>query len=89
MVRQKKSKWVDNFYGSIIEAGTYSASSLKVAEAAKVIENTQRDLNMALVNGAIIFKNMGLDTLDILEAAKTKWNFLDFSPGKLEGIALA
>ena len=68
--------WVDDFYGSIIHAGTYKAISLKVAEAAKVIENTQRDLNIALVNElAIIFHKIGIDTLDVLEAAGSKWNF--------------
>ena len=78
--------WVDRFYGSIIEAGTHQASSLKVAEAAKVIENTQRDLNIALVNElAIIFRQMGIDTLDVLEAAGTKWNFLPFRPGLVGG----
>jgi UDP-N-acetyl-D-galactosamine dehydrogenase len=78
--------WVDGFYGSIIEAGTHLAPSLKVAEAAKVIENTQRDLNIALVNElAIIFRQMGLDTLDVLEAAGTKWNFLPFRPGLVGG----
>lgn len=78
--------WVDAFYGSIIVAGTYQASSLKVAEAAKVIENTQRDLNIALVNElAMIFKHMGIDTLDVLEAAGTKWNFLAFRPGLVGG----
>lgn len=78
--------WVDAFYGSIITAGTHQASSLKVAEAAKVIENTQRDLNIALVNElAIIFRQMGIDTLDVLEAAGTKWNFLPFRPGLVGG----
>jgi UDP-N-acetyl-D-galactosamine dehydrogenase len=78
--------WVDVFYGSIIEAGTHLAPSLKVAEAAKVIENTQRDLNIALVNElAIIFRQMGIDTLDVLEAAGTKWNFLPFRPGLVGG----
>jgi len=78
--------WVDGFYGSIIEAGTHLAPSLKVAEAAKVIENTQRDLNIALVNElAIIFRQMGIDTLDVLEAAGTKWNFLPFRPGLVGG----
>ena len=78
--------WVDAFYGSIIAAGTHQASSLKVAEAAKVIENTQRDLNIALVNElAIIFRQMGIDTLDVLEAAGTKWNFLPFRPGLVGG----
>ena len=78
--------WVDDLYGSIISAGTYTASSLKVAEAAKVIENTQRDLNIALVNElAIIFREMNIDTLDVLEAAGTKWNFLPFTPGLVGG----
>ena len=78
--------WVDAFYGSIIAAGTHQASSLKVAEAAKVIENTQRDLNIALVNElAIIFRRMDVDTLDVLEAAGTKWNFLPFRPGLVGG----
>ena len=78
--------WVDAFYGSIIAAGTHQASSLKVAEAAKVIENTQRDLNIALVNElAVIFRHMHIDTLDVLEAAGTKWNFLPFRPGLVGG----
>ena len=80
------AEWVDAFYGSIITAGTHQASSLKVAEAAKVIENTQRDLNIALVNElAIIFRQMHIDTLDVLEAAGTKWNFLPFRPGLVGG----
>jgi len=78
--------WVDGLYGSIIMAGTHLAPSLQVAEAAKVIENTQRDLNIALVNElAIIFRHMGIDTLDVLEAAGTKWNFLPFRPGLVGG----
>lgn len=78
--------WVDDFYGSIIQAGTHLAANLKVAEAAKVIENTQRDLNIALVNElAIIFHQLGIDTLDVLEAAGTKWNFLPFRPGLVGG----
>jgi len=78
--------WVDGFYGSIISAGTHLAASIQVAEAAKVIENTQRDLNIALVNElAIIFRQMGIDTLDVLEAAGTKWNFLPFRPGLVGG----
>jgi UDP-N-acetyl-D-galactosamine dehydrogenase len=78
--------WVDVLYGSIIEAGTHQASSIAVAEAAKVIENTQRDLNIALVNElAIIFRELGIDTLDVLEAAGTKWNFLPFRPGLVGG----
>lgn len=75
-----------DMYGSIIEAGVYEASSIKVAEAAKVIENTQRDLNIALVNElALIFHRMGIDTLEVLEAAGTKWNFLPFRPGLVGG----
>ena len=78
--------WVDDFYGSIIKAGTHPAASLKVAEAAKVIENTQRDLNIALVNElAIIFRKLEIDTLDVLEAAGSKWNFLPFRPGLVGG----
>ena len=78
--------WVDAFYGSIIAAGTHRAASLKVAEAAEVIENTQRDLNIALVNElAIIFRQLGIDTLDVLEAAGSKWNFLPFRPGLVGG----
>jgi len=78
--------WVDALYGSIIKAGTHKAPSLKVAEAAKVIENTQRDLNIALMNElAIIFRRLEIDTLDVLEAAGTKWNFLPFRPGLVGG----
>jgi UDP-N-acetyl-D-galactosamine dehydrogenase len=80
------ARWVDAFYGSIIAAGTHAASSLKVAEAAKVIENTQLDLNIALVNElAMIFRRLGIDTLDVLEAAGSKWNFLPFRPGLVGG----
>ena len=80
------SVWIDDFYGSIIKAGTFKASSIRVAEAAKVIENTQRDLNIALVNElAIIFRELGIDTLDVLEASGTKWNFLNFRPGLVGG----
>ena len=78
--------FVDALYQSIITAGTHKAPSLKVAEAAKVIENTQRDLNIALVNDlAILFNKLGIDTLDVLEAAGTKWNFLPFRPGLVGG----
>jgi UDP-N-acetyl-D-galactosamine dehydrogenase len=78
--------FVDNLYREIIDAGTYKASSIKVAEAAKVIENCQRDLNIAFVNElSIIFNRMGLDTLEILEAAGSKWNFLHFRPGMVGG----
>src|SRR5690554_1359082 len=77
---------VDALYQSIITAGTHKASSIKVAEAAKVIENTQRDLNISLVNElAMIFNRMKIDTLDVLEAAGTKWNFLPFRPGLVGG----
>ncbi len=77
---------VDQLYRSIINAGTHKASSIRVAEAAKVIENTQRDLNIALVNElALIFSRMNIDTLDVLEAAGTKWNFLPFRPGLVGG----
>ncbi len=80
------SQWVDDFYGSIIKIGTHQAGSLKIAEAAKVIENTQRDINIALVNElAIIFKKIGIDTRDVLEAAGSKWNFLKFYPGLVGG----
>lgn len=78
--------FVDVLYASIITAGTHKAPSIKVAEAAKVIENTQRDLNIALVNElAILFHKLGIDTLDVLEAAGTKWNFLPFRPGLVGG----
>lgn len=77
---------VDALYRSIITAGTHKATSLKVAEAAKVIENTQRDLNIALVNElSVIFERLGIDTLDVLEAAGSKWNFLPFRPGMVGG----
>jgi UDP-N-acetyl-D-galactosamine dehydrogenase len=73
-------------YGSVVGAGVYRATSIKVAEAAKVIENTQRDLNIALVNElAIIFQRIGIDTQEVLEAAGTKWNFLPFRPGLVGG----
>ncbi len=78
--------FVDSLYRSIIVAGTHKASSLKVAEAAKVIENTQRDVNIALINElALIFNKLGIDTLEVLEAAGTKWNFLPFRPGLVGG----
>jgi UDP-N-acetyl-D-galactosamine dehydrogenase len=77
---------VDQLYCQIITAGTYKASSIKVAEAAKVIENTQRDLNIALMNElSLIFKQLGIDTLEVLKAAGTKWNFLPFRPGLVGG----
>ena len=78
--------FVDSLYASIITAGTYKASSIKVAEAAKVIENTQRDVNIALVNElALIFDTMNISTNEVLEAAGTKWNFLKFQPGLVGG----
>ena len=79
-------KTVGDLYESVITAGVHSATSIKVAEAAKVIENTQRDLNIALMNElAIIFDKIGIDTLEVLEAAATKWNFLPFRPGLVGG----
>ena len=78
--------FIDSLYSSIITAGTYKASSIKVAEAAKVIENTQRDVNIALINElSIIFNKLDIDTLEVLEAAGTKWNFLPFRPGLVGG----
>ena len=83
---QETLERVKDMYASIITAGVYPASSIKVAEAAKVIENTQRDLNIALMNElAIIFERIGIDTLEVLKAAGTKWNFLPFRPGLVGG----
>ena len=80
------AKIVDDLYKTIIKAGTYMASSIKVAEAAKVIENTQRDVNIALVNElALIFDTMGISSKEVLDAAGTKWNFLPFKPGLVGG----
>ncbi|MFA0441922.1 Vi polysaccharide biosynthesis UDP-N-acetylglucosamine C-6 dehydrogenase TviB [Vibrio sp. 10N.222.51.C12] len=80
------AEFVDQLYKTIITAGTHKASSIKVAEAAKVIENTQRDVNIALINElSIIFGRLGIDTLEVLEAAGTKWNFLPFRPGLVGG----
>ena len=77
---------IDDLYGSIISAGTWKASSIKVAEAAKVIENSQRDLNIAFVNElSVIFDRLDIDTLEVLEAAGSKWNFLPFRPGMVGG----
>ncbi|MCC5860175.1 MAG: Vi polysaccharide biosynthesis UDP-N-acetylglucosamine C-6 dehydrogenase TviB [Ectothiorhodospiraceae bacterium] len=77
---------VDALYRRIITAGTYQASSIRVAEAAKVIENTQRDVNIALINElAVLFDKLGIDTLEVLKAAETKWNFLPFRPGLVGG----
>jgi len=79
-------KFVDELYASIVTAGTYPVSSIKVAEAAKVIENTQRDLNIALINElCLIFNLIGIDTEEVLKAAETKWNFLPFRPGLVGG----
>ena len=78
--------FVDQLYGSIIEAGTYKAPSIKVAEAAKAIENAQRDINISFINElALIFDRIGIDTNDVLDAASTKWNFLKFKPGLVGG----
>lgn len=77
---------IDAVYGSIITAGTHLAPSIKVTETAKVIENAQRDINIAFVNElAILFNRMGIDTESVLKAAETKWNFLPFRPGLVGG----
>ena len=82
----KSAVFIDALYARIIPAGTHLASSVRVAEAAKVIENTQRDVNIALVNElAMLFDRLGLDTTEVLEAAGTKWNFLPFRPGLVGG----
>jgi len=82
----KIAKIVDDLYSSIITAGTHLASSIKVAEASKVIENTQRDVNIALINElALIFDTMGIDTNEVIEAAATKWNFIKLTPGLVGG----
>ena len=83
---RKISKIVDDLYSSIVSAGTYMASSIKVAEAAKIIENCQRDINIAFVNElSMLFNKMNLDTQEVLDAAGTKWNFLSFKPGLVGG----
>ena len=83
---EEVSDYIDQVYNLIIEVGTYKAPTMKVAEAAKVIENTQRDVNIALINElALIFNKMGIDTEDVLKAAGTKWNFLNFRPGLVGG----
>lgn len=83
---REAAQFVDKLYGFIITAGTYLAPSIRVAEAAKAIENAQRDVNISFVNElALIFDRMGIDTLDVLEAAGTKWNFLNFRPGLVGG----
>ncbi|WGK64739.1 nucleotide sugar dehydrogenase [Croceiramulus getboli] len=82
----ESAKAIDGLYASVVEAGTYLAPSIKVAEAAKVIENSQRDINIAFVNElAKIFNALGIDTAEVLEAAGTKWNFLNFKPGLVGG----
>jgi len=83
---KESASFIDMLYGSIISAGTHKAQSIKIAEAAKVIENTQRDVNIALINEfSIIFNRLNIDTLSVLEAAGTKWNFLPFRPGLVGG----
>ena len=83
---QNCAKYVDDLYASIIKAGTFKAQNIKTAEAAKVIENIQRDVNIALINElTILFKKIGINTKNVLEAASTKWNFLDFKPGLVGG----
>lgn len=83
---EESARFIDAFYNTFITAGTHLASSIKVAEAAKVIENTQRDLNIALVNElAILFEKLDIDTQEVLQAAGSKWNFLKFSPGLVGG----
>ena len=83
---KESSNWINKFYSSFISAGTFNAASIKIAEAAKILENTQRDLNIALMNEmAIILDKLNIDTLDVLEAAATKWNFLPFKPGLVGG----
>ncbi len=78
--------FVDALYASVIEAGTFRASSIRVAEAAKIIENTQRDVNIALVNEfSILCSHLGIDTVEVLEAASTKWNFVNLRPGLVGG----
>lgn len=83
---REAAKLVDDLYSEIVSAGTFQVSSIRVAEAAKVIENTQRDVNIALVNElATIFRTMGIDSNEVFEAARTKWNFVDFRPGLVGG----
>ena len=83
---ERIAKEVDKLYSEIIQAGTFKASSIKIAEAAKVIENTQRDLNIALINElSILFNKLEIDTEEVLKAASTKWNFIDFKPGLVGG----
>ncbi len=78
--------WIDHFYASIIEAGTFSVSNIRIAEAAKIIENVQRDLNIALINElSLMFQQMEIDTQEVIEAASTKWNFIKLFPGLVGG----
>ena len=82
----KSAEHIDQVYAKIIDAGTHKASSIRVAEASKVIENTQRDVNIGLINElAMICDRLDLDTTEVIEAAKTKWNFLPFAPGLVGG----
>ena len=82
----KSAQWIDNLYGSIISAGTHRVNNIKIAETAKIIENTQRDINIALMNElSTICKLLEIDTLDVISAASTKWNFLPFKPGLVGG----
>jgi len=83
---EKTANFVDKLYNSIIKAGTHKASSIKVAESAKIIENSQRDINIAFMNEiSLVFNRLGVDTKEVLEAAGTKWNFLKFTPGLVGG----
>ena len=83
---KESASWIDNLYATIIKAGTHKCKSIKIAEAAKVIENTQRDLNIALINElSIIFNKLNINTFDVLEASATKWNFIPFKPGLVGG----
>ena len=83
---KKVANWVNLFYGSFISGGTFQASSIKVAEAAKIIENTQRDINIALINEfAMLFEKLNINTQEVLDAASTKWNFHKYFPGLVGG----
>ena len=83
---KKVSSWINSFYGSFISGGTFQASSIKIAEAAKIIENTQRDINIALINElAILFNKLNINTYEVLNAASTKWNFHKYMPGLVGG----
>ena len=83
---EKVANWIDHFYGSFISGGTFKASSIRVAEAAKIIENTQRDINIALINElSIFFKKLDINTYEVLDAASTKWNFHKYMPGLVGG----